>query len=112
MNTLIRRAKKIFRSKKGETLMESIVSMLVLSVLLAAITMMILTALKFTNTLTQRATTMQEEKINPAVLLSKTTGSGEITFTAASDAPDAATDISAKHNVRVYDDDGIIAFAP
>ena len=93
--------------------MESIVSMLVLSVLLAAITMMILTALKFTSTLTQRATEMQEDTINPAILSDYGSPPTEIRFTAASDAPEAASKISAKHNVNVYDnDDGIIAFAP
>jgi hypothetical protein len=55
----LNKIKQILRQKKGETLMEGIISVLVFSIMIAAITMMINWALRFNAMSTTDAETMQ-----------------------------------------------------
>lgn len=106
MKMWIQKTKKIIRSNKGETLVESIVSLLVLSILLFAVTTMIQTALRITSASTQTAKGIQDT-LN-IVIRSEYSDSvpDQITFTAS------GFGISATHDIILNKDGGIIAFAP
>jgi len=86
--------------------MESVASFLILSIVLAAITMMIQTSLKITATSTQNAGVMQEGTVNP-VILSAYKKSEPVRVTFSNNAG-----ISATHDVTLNTDEGIIAFYP
>lgn len=104
-----RKLKRIIRSDKGETITESIASLLVFMVLLLAVTTMTQTALKMTRESIQTATDAQEGYINNA-MLSGYVSSGDvesITFKST-----VATNINTTHEVLINNDGGIIAFTP
>ena len=109
MNILILKIKKIIKSNSGETLLEGIISIFVLTVLLAAVTMMIMTSLGMTRMLTENAEEAQESA-NDAILVGYS-GAGtnlKITFKSTN-----TNDIIAEHNVVFYrSDDGTVAFSP
>ena len=105
MKRLICKSKKIINSNKGESIIESVTALLVLSILLISITMMIQTSLKMTGSSIQNANETQEKDINP-LMVSEYNSSEEIsiTFTAAG--------IEAGHKVIFNKDNEIRAFAP
>lgn len=112
MKMWIRRIKKIIRSNKGETLMETIVSLIILSILLLAVTTMIQTALRMTSISIQNAEGTQDN-VNFVILseytLSEYSDSGElaeITFTVS------GMGISASHDIILNKEGNIIAFTP
>ena len=107
MKESLQRIKKNITDSKGETLMESIISLLILSVLLVAVATMIQAALGLTNSLTQRANSTQEDTINPVIL---TDYSNSITNSIIFFAEDGS--ISAAHDVLVFNEDGLVGFSP
>jgi Tfp pilus assembly protein PilV len=113
-------------SNKGESLMESLISLAVLSISFATIGMFILTSLGFTNATTERAEEMQKS-VNQIILSS-------IGAADDSDDPDAADDPvimytseftlafasttsvtfteTRSHDVTIFEKNGFIYFAP
>lgn len=57
--------KKIFSDHRGESLMESLISMFILSILVLAITGVILVSLRISNRAIENAATMQAEWLDP-----------------------------------------------
>lgn len=108
MKTLIQRIKKTIRSNKGETIMEGIVSLLVLSILLLVVTTMIQTALRMTSVSIQNAKESQDVFNDVALSEYSDSESAEITFSFSF----SGTSMSAAHDIIVNKDGGIIAFAP
>jgi len=74
MKKLVKKVLAILNSKNGESLMESLVSILVFTILVAAVTMMILLSLRITRSSTEAANESQEE-VNS--LISGTDGAGD-----------------------------------
>jgi len=68
MKSLIRTLIKKLRYKNGETLVEAIVSILLLAILLTTVTAMISTSLRMTAKSMQDAVAMQEGLLNKAIL--------------------------------------------
>jgi Tfp pilus assembly protein PilV len=66
MKELVCKVRAILKKTRGESLMECIVSILVFSVLIAAVTTMIMTSMKITGKATQAAEAMQKD-INAVV---------------------------------------------
>jgi len=112
MKISIQTIKKIFRSNKGETLVESIVSLLILSVLLLAVTTMIQTALRMTSASAQKARGMQEDTVNPVILADYRDSENDVAITFEATAIEGEHNIEAKHNVVFNQDGGLIAFSP
>lgn len=106
MKILIQRIKKIIRSNKGETIVESIVSLLILSILMLAVTTIIQTALKMTSVSIQNAKETQDVLNIIAQAEYSDSEPAEITFSASD------ISISATHNTILNKDGGIIAFSP
>ena len=105
MKRSIRKIRKTIRSNKGEMLLESIVSLLILSILLVSVAVTIQTALRITGISLQEAQETQETRINPLVLAQYTDSEAtNITFTAGG--------ILASHQVVFNLDGGILAFSP
>jgi uncharacterized protein (UPF0333 family) len=107
MKILIQKIKKILHSNKGETLIESIASLLVLTVLIAAISTMINFSLRITSDATRNARAMQDT-VNE-VIWEEPGDSLEITFTFIDSGGIA---ISASHDVEFNEHGGIRAFYP
>jgi hypothetical protein len=108
MNSLIGKVKRV-NNRKGEMLMEAIVTILIFSILLVTVTTMIQTSRVITANSMQDATAFQEERLNRAVLVSDELNlvSGIISFTST------AAGIYSEHDVRSYDnDDFIVAIFP
>jgi len=112
MKERIFKIRKTFRSKKGETIMECIASLLILAILMVAVTTIIQASLRMTETSTVRA--MERQAIANNMIMDVSAGGGiPITFTTtAGSAPEAAEGINASHLVTVHNEDGIIAFTP
>ena len=91
-------------NNKGESLIETIVSMIMFGIYMIAITGIINTALGITRTSTKNAETVQKTIINPAILEENYDFTGTVTFSGGG--------ISASHTINIYDDSGIIAFMP
>jgi hypothetical protein len=109
MSSLIGKAKENIFNRKGEMLMEAIVTILIFSILLVTITTMIQTARVITANSMQEATGFQEERLNRAVLASDELNlvNGILSFTST------AAGIYSEHEVRSYDnDDFIVAIFP
>ena len=110
MKSLVRKIGRILRSHNGESLMEGIASVLVLTVLIAAVTTIILVSLKITESSIARAEKMQDDVNNPAILANYS-AAGETTITFYDAAPESG--ISATHGVLINEAaDGLIAFTP
>lgn len=113
MRILIRGIKKILRSQKGELLVESLVSLAILSILLTTVTAMVQFSLRVTYNTTQNAMAQQEDILNPIIWTdydgsSPTVTAAKITFTET-----LVTDgIEAFHDVYFNTDGGFIAFTP
>jgi len=106
MKKRILKIKRILRSNAGETIMESIASLLVLAILLMAVTMMIQTSLRMTAASNVSATESQAGTVNSAILGIFSGKGKDIVFSAP------GGEISAAHTVNFTNDDGIIAFIP
>jgi len=119
MKSLTDKIKKIFRSGKGEALMEAIVSVILLAILLTTITTMIMTSRRMTANAMIEARRVQEDILNDVFVGNDITGStagfvdGTITFWSTHFDDDIILDI------RIFDDDGdpdiipdIVAFFP
>jgi len=114
MKKQIHKIKRILCSNKGETIMESIASLLILSILLMAVTMMIQTAQQLTAMSTTTATDVQENTINSAIL-GDYDGEKNLIITlenAESSVGAYEVNMTASHAVIFTDDSGVVAFAP
>jgi competence protein ComGC len=114
MKKLIHKFRKALRSNRGETIMESLASLFLMSILLMAITMMIQTSQQMTIVATTTATDVQENIINSAIL-GDYDGDKPLVVTLKNAVPDAGAyivNISASHQVRFTDEGGVVAFAP
>jgi Tfp pilus assembly protein PilV len=114
MKLLIGKIKQLKFQKKGETLMEAIVSVLLLSILLVTVTAMIQTSRNVTARSMQDAIALQEGRLNPVASASENIDPDDldevsITFTVPS-MP--LLFINATHNILLYDNDNIVAFFP
>jgi len=110
MNLLIGKVKKILTPKKGEMLMEAIVSILLFSILLVTVATMIQTSRNITANSMRDATDFQEGRLNRAIIATDDELNlvpGVITFTSA------LASMHSEHDVRIYDnDDFIVAVFP
>lgn len=106
MKEWINRTKGIILSSGGETLMESLVSLLVLTILLLTVTAMIKTSFNMSGATIKNATD-EQETVNKLVL----SDYGDDYF--ESDITFSSEDgISSTHGIKLFDSDGYIAFAP
>ena len=125
MKKWLRTIKKTIRSSRGEMIIETVVSLLILAILLGAVTGMIQTSLRLTGEWTREATLAQQETFNPTVMELYDDDAIEISFTAAPILgaggvvvvpvpPAAAGLVDAAHDVipRWNEEDGIFAFTP
>jgi type II secretory pathway component PulJ len=96
---------KALMGRRGETLMEGVVSLLIFSVLIASVTMMIAASMRITSQATARANDDQED-VNAALAGDGTNSSESIIFTIG-DGPD---EISVPITITSAGD--FIAFAP
>ena len=116
MRSLMYKVKKRLRSKRGETLVEAIVSILLLAILLGTVTAMIQVSLNLTARALDDATRLQDNMFNPAILGSPAdftmgtvvSGGTLIFITQNSDL------IETKHDIDIYLDvnEDIISFIP
>lgn len=115
MKKWIDNGKNIFHSTRGETILEGVVSLLLLSALILAVTMMVQSSFKMTSMFTQQSRQLQEDIINPIILSNEESGSNyseyEETNINISYELDGKTK-TAIHKVEFNTADGIIAFAP
>jgi len=102
---------KIFRSKRGESIMEALVSLLILGILMTTITSVIRFSMVMTGTSIRNAVESQDV-INDLMLerlAEYDTSTGMIIFTTVDND---SFDIDASHSVTLYSEDNIIAFYP
>ena len=71
---------RVLRCRKGESLMESIISILLFTVLMAAVTTMIMLSLRITGNYTATASG-EQERVNDSVLEADHTVEGLLTIT-------------------------------
>ena len=118
--------KNVLRSKKGETMMEAIVSIIILAILLTTITAMISTSRLITARSMQRAGEVQEDIFNKIaqgndldsleVSTSRFDDDGVVVFT----LPSKIGTEEIRHNIRFFEDAGdntnipvnLVAFFP
>jgi len=104
MKNLIRDIKGILRSKRGELVLESIVSLLMFSILLAGVSAMLQTSIMMISVSIRNAKELQEQTINK-ITLSEYEYSSEAVLTLTHAYG------SASHEI-VFNDSDIIAFVP
>ena len=97
------------RSRKGETLLETVISFLLLAVLLMGVSFMTETALRITRASTDSARATQQEVVNP--LLRRDAGRFAPGATVEFSFPGTGLE-KVSHPVRLYQDNGLIAFIP
>jgi len=105
--------KKRLRSKRGETLVEAIVSILLLAILMTTVTVMIQTSLRLTANSMREAEIMQELTFNPAFrdAIEQDLETGKLFFFYTEE--DADWHIDALHEIRIYEDNyELISFYP
>jgi len=115
MKSLILKINKQLRSTQGETLVEAIVSILLLAILLTTIAAMINTSMRMTSNSMQEARLVQQGALNPA-FLGETSSANiiELTITPLT----LPININAKHDVQMFDStapevpQNILAFYP
>ena len=101
------KTKATIQCDKGETLIETIVSIIIFAIFMLAISMMISTSLKLTSVSTQNTNHMQEEIINPVMMYEYNDSTNvNISFS------NSVFGISTSHTTRLNDKDGIVAFTP
>jgi len=108
MVSLIIRIKKIFHSNKGETLMEAIVSIILLTILLTTITAMISISQRMTANAIRQANNTQARAFNAIILKDDDIfNDAIISFTPALNSDltfvDITSDIS--HSIKLFDID-------
>jgi Tfp pilus assembly protein PilV len=109
---MITKIAAILKSRRGETLMEGLVSILVFTILLSAVTLMIMTSLRVTGFSTREAGAMQEAANNAL------SGSADLASACANGDPCISTSInfgivSGIVSVKVVEwDNEFTAFAP
>ncbi|MCL2719528.1 MAG: prepilin-type N-terminal cleavage/methylation domain-containing protein [Lachnospiraceae bacterium] len=121
MKTL--RTKKMFCSNKGESLIESVISLFILSILILAVTSIIQVSLRMSNRSIANAAVMQENVLNP-LLRSEFDGDGIVgavtfNFVPTSGNTDPPVDnffefdaIAISQNALIYNQGGLWAFSP
>ncbi|MCL2088291.1 MAG: hypothetical protein FWH14_02295 [Oscillospiraceae bacterium] len=97
----------IIRSGRGEMIIESIASLLVLAVLLLSAAAMVGTAMRITSVSAQKAKTA-EQTLNPVVWFADEIKDQSQKVTVAFSAPG----ISSKHQGFLYTDGDVITFVP
>ena len=120
MKLLVGKVKRASFNKRGEMLMEAIVSILLLSILLVIITTMIQTSRNMTARSMDEAALLQEMLLNPTTLASDNLDDfGDIDVREMDFIEGAITfqipggTISSTHDIQIYDNNGmIIAFIP
>jgi len=114
MKLLTDKIKKLFRLKKGETLVEAIISILLLTMLLVTVTAMIQTSRQITARLMRVADEMQVDFVNNAVSAQGFTENGEIIFRSSIiDSSHIGRENDVYHDIRIFDSDrDIISFIP
>jgi competence protein ComGC len=112
MKFLNKEAKKKFASNKGELLVETMISLLILAILIAVVTSVIVNALGMITNSGQRARDLQSNQINPAILIDYEDPANEtsILFTCASTCA-CGLGLNVFHEIY-FRDEGIIAFTP
>jgi len=115
MKSLKYRIIRIFKQKRGETLVEAIVSILLLTILLTTITVMIQTSFRLTANAMREAEEMQELRFNPAFLNDfdevDDLQLGKIVFSYIN--TDEGIEINSEHVIFVYERNAdIISFYP
>ena len=102
--------------KRGETLVEGIISILLLAILMTTVTVMIQTSLRQTANSMEDAELLQNLTFNPAVLDDHPNlPEGIIRFVLIIDKDDAMDDITieAQHDIRIYENiRSIVSFYP
>ena len=120
MKSLIQRIKKSLCPAKGETLVEAIVSILILAIMMTIIVTMISTSMRLTANSMEEARAIQQGTLNPAFLGDLPAGADvtELKITSLS-LFDALPDyVPAQHDVLVFDNDAfetnqnVVAFYP
>ncbi len=112
MKTLITKAKSILISRRGETLVEGIVSLFIFSVLILGVSSMIVTSLRISQNATETAQDLQNT-VNRATEETDYEGSsvaGNSYTIKFSDPSNILGDTV--HNLELFNSDGIIAFRP
>ena len=109
MKTLRTKLKEIFGNNKGESLIESLVSVFVLALLILAITSIIQVSLRMSNRAIENAETMQVDVFNP--LLGDELADDDM-FTLIFTNPIFTVDVEHTDELRVVNVEGIWAFSP
>ena len=109
MKTLRIKLKEIFGNNKGESLIESIVSVFVLALLVLTITSIIQVSLRMSNRAIENAETMQVDVFNP--LLGDELADDNM-FTIIFTNPIFTVDVEHTDELRVVNVEGIWAFSP
>jgi Tfp pilus assembly protein PilV len=121
MKLLTGKVNRVVFDKKGETLMEAIVSILLLSILLVVVTTMIQTSRNVTANSMQRARELQEEQLNLVASNSNEIEDDDLvdrflfftgTVITVPSAPVSPPLFTASHGICLYDNDNIVAFFP
>jgi hypothetical protein len=99
------RIKKRLISNRGELLAETLVSMILLVLLLAIVTSVIQQSLAMINRSIQRGREIQENEVNPAILIEYRNPSTTSTFSIT------IAGISTSHSIY-FDDGDMVAFSP
>jgi len=103
------RLKNVLQSKRGFTIMESVISLLILGILLTTI----VTVIRFSTSLTSAsiiAANEAQNRFNTLILENYDEYPSSLIATVTFTADDV--DIEASFDVVVYDEDGTIAFVP
>jgi hypothetical protein len=113
MNTLISTIKKTLRSNSGETIIEAIASLLILTILFTTVTSIIQTSLRWTGDALRDAEIMQNYLNDIAIENFPSVIDGHITFvldlTSSNAPPISSAPIT--HPIELYPN-GTIAFRP
>lgn len=110
MRNWIRNTQVALGSAKGESLIESVISLLILSILMLAVAAILTTSLNITVRAVGNATALQEDTVNTIIMSDLSDGEeGDIAFR----FEDAASgiDIFSTHEIMCTDDE-IFAFEP
>jgi Tfp pilus assembly protein PilV len=111
--TLLNTIKQKTRTSKGESLIETIASLLLLTIIFASITSMVQVSIKYSDTATQRARENQEA-VNPVVLQERDDDDDVATTRIffVYDDPDGLFHINVSYTVDYFSDSGFVSFTP
>jgi len=108
---LIAKIKKSLRSKRGESIVEAIVSFVILGMLLTTVFGIIRFSLVMSGDSISDANADQAH-VNELVLEDDSRWSAAVTAEIVFRSVDPALDIEAVHDIQLYDQDGMLAFIP